>query len=332
MRTIELNDNIIRNNLKNGPGIRKWNGCSLAGFGMYEEDELCGWIIASIDKASKTADVESFWVKEDLRGNGYGEKLFTDLMDYLKEKKVEAAMVSLLLPKDAHAAGFFIRKGFYDCEEEYPVYRLAAAGLRAFVEEERKRQDVGKGRVLRTRTDASEEGWMEGGSVVTIMALEELSDKEKLDVMDGPAKAFLRFGQAPIDPHFSLAVFKDSKVTAVILIRRHTGKTVLSRRNADSAQTKGDTWEIAWMGSTESAAMSDVMHLVWRTMCRLADGLPEEDEIFTAAVVNSTANMIEKFFAGEKWKKELSISHVMRYVRIYEHDNVLKYYFDGAGI
>ncbi len=332
MKIIELNDNTIRNNLKHGPGVRKWNGCRLAGFGMYEEDDLCGWIIASIDNMSKTADIESFWVKEDLRGNGYGEELFTDLMDFLKKVRVKAAMVSLLLPEDAHAAGFFIRKGFYDCEEEYPVYRLTAAGLKAFVEEERKRQDIGKGRILRTKTGPSDEGWMEGRSVVTITALEELSDKERLEVMDGPAKVFLGFGQTPVDPHFSLAVFRDNKVTAVILLRRRMGKTVLSRGEAGPAQTEGNTWEIAWMGSTGSAVMLDVMHLVWRTMCRLADELPENDRIIAAAVLNSTANLIEKFFGGEKWKKELAISHAMRYVRIYEHDNVLKYYLDGADI
>ncbi len=332
MKIIELKDSLIRNDLKHSLGIRKWDSWLLAGFGLYEEDDLCGWIVASIDKKSKSADIEAFWIKEEFRGNGYGESLFAGMIDLLKKANIKAVMVSLLLPEDAHAAGFFIRKGFYDCEEEYPVFHLTATGLKAFVEEERKRQEMSKGRILRTKEGPSEEAWMEGRSAVTIMALEELSDRERVAVMEGPAKVFLGFGQMAVDPHFSLAVFRDNKVTAVILIRRRIEKPAIFHRDASPVQGQRNTWEIAWMGSTGSAVMSDVMHLVWTTMSRLADELPENDRIFAAAVANSTANLIEKFFARGKWKNELTISHAMRYVRIYEYDNVLSYYLNGTGI
>ncbi len=329
MKIIELKDIKIRKEFAKYLGIRKWNDVLLAGLGAYEEDVLCGWIIVSIDHTSKTADIESFMVREPFRGKGYGKALFSNLMDILKKSKVKAAMVNLMIPEDVHAAAFFIRKGFLDCIREYPIYHINVETLCAFVAEERKRQHMGEGKLLRKEGVFSRNEASVGKSIV-VKAIEELSEQELSDVLDGPAKSFLQFIQRGVDPHFSMAAFKDHKVKAVIMIRRSLMHSPLwQKKGTASEQPEENSWEIAWVGSTSSQAAQDVILLVWKAINRLADELPENATVHTAAVADSAANAIRKVFGDEKWKDRIIASDAMRYIRIFELDDVLGYYMKG---
>lgn len=271
------------------------------GFGLMLKtndggEEPIGAILCLADEPEKAAEIESFFVDPDYRENGYGEKLLVTLIEYLQERGIDFLETQLAYPADVRGASFLVGHGFLYEDDAYQSYEIRGSAVKKLVEAEKTLGDSGKLGML-TKFPHGD-----------FRRMEDLSNKQIVDLRQGPAKPFAdkdEVGWLAVDRHLSFVSVTEDMPRSAVLITRRGGKKYF----------------LSWLDAVKKGR-TEVVSLLLSALTALADEIDDDATLYFAAMTEGAESIVQaaiEDLGGEEQvggdMKKQTIKFLSRYIK-----------------